>query len=253
MKNLIKTAAALSIAFSSTVWAQDSDSWEWRVIPYLWGLNMDGDMSIGPIDADIDVSFSDILSDMDIGGSLSGHFSKGAHGFHSDYTYLRLKPDANELPSPPFAEGSRIEPKVTANVFEAGYNWHFTDAQALIIGARYISLEMRMKPVLTGPAPIEPDPLSAGPDWVDYFIGLQSRHRLGDKWGLNFVGTIGAGDSDTPWTLQATFDRRFSNDNALHMGFRVWGLDYSDNDNNLEAYASLDVTMYGFLIGYEFN
>ena len=96
----------LLVAVTSSAWAQDSDSWEWSVIPYLWGVNMDGDMAVGPIDADLDVSFSDILSDLDIGGSLATRFKKGSHGFHVDYTYLRLKPDNADLPSPPFFPGS---------------------------------------------------------------------------------------------------------------------------------------------------
>ena len=253
MKVIIKCIAAAALLVSSTAWSQDSDSWEWRVIPYFWGVNIDGTMGIGPIENDLDVSLSDILDNLDIGASLAGQFSKGQHGFHVDYTYLRLKPDANELPSPPFAPGSEIKPKMTVNLLEAGYNWLFTDAQTLVIGARYLDLEMRMAPVLTGPAPIDPDPLTAGPSWVDYFVGLQSRHNVGDNWGFNFYGTIGAGGSDLPWTLQATFDRRFRNENALHLGFRVWGLDYSENDNSLNARASLDATMYGFLLGYEFN
>ena len=255
MKNFSRPGliACLCLSLSPGISAQDSDTWQWRVIPYLWGLNVDGTMEIGPIENDLDVSFSDIIDNMDIGGSIAGQFSKGQHGFHVDYTYLRLKPDANELPSPPFAPGSEIVPKMTINVLEGGYNWLFNNNQALIIGARYIDLEMRMNPVLTGPAPIDPDPLTAGPSWVDYFVGLQSRHHLSANWGVNLVGTIGAGGSDFPWTAQATFDRKFSNDNALHLGFRIWGLDYSENKNSLNARAALDATMYGFLVGYEFN
>jgi len=37
------------------------------------------------------------------------------------------------------------------------------------------------------------------------------------------------------------------------VGARVWGLDYSDNENSLSAQASLDATIYGLAIGYEFN
>lgn len=253
MKILVKYLLALGVLVSPAAWAQGSDTWEWRVIPYLWGLNVDGTMEIGPIENDVDASFSDILSNMDIGGSVAGQFSKGQHGFHVDYTYLRLKPDANVLPSPPFAPDSKITPKMTINVLEAGYNWLFTDAQTLVIGARYIDMEMRMAFDFTGPAPIDPDPLTAGPSWVDYFVGLQSRHHLSANWGVNLAGTIGAGGSDFPWTAQATFDRKFSNDNALHLGFRIWGLDYSENKNSLNARAALDATMYGFMVGYEFN
>ena len=253
MNRITKYLAALAVLASSSAWAQGTDTWEWKVIPYLWGVNIDGDMAIGPIETDLDVSFSDILSDMDIGGSLAGQFSKGNHGFHVDYTYLRLKPGSNQLPSPPFAPESKVKPKMTINILEAGYNWHFTENQFLVLGARYIDMEMRMALDLTGPLEIDPGPLKAGPSWWDYFVGINSNHQISANWGFNFYGTIGAGDSDTPWTLQATFGRKFSNDNRLHLGARVWGLDYSENENSLNARASLDATLYGFLVGYEFN
>ncbi len=251
---LISTCAVLVCLFASSPgWAQDSDAWQWRVIPYLWGLNVEGTMEIGPIENDLDVSFSDIVDNMDIGGSIGGQFSRGQHGFHVDFTYLRLKPEANALPSPPFAPGSEIVPKMTINVLEGGYNWLFSDRQALIFGARYIDMEMRMKPVLTGPAPIDPDPLTAGPSWVDYFAGIQSRHHISANWGVNLTGTIGTGGSDWPWTLQAMFSRRFSNDNRLGLGARLWGIDYSKNNGFRGEYAEIDATFFGLLIGYEFN
>jgi len=35
--------------------AQEADQWDWKITPYLWGINMTGDASIGPINQDIDV------------------------------------------------------------------------------------------------------------------------------------------------------------------------------------------------------
>jgi len=55
------------------------------------------------------------------------------------------------------------------------------------------------------------------------------------------------------WTLQAMFLRRFSNDNRLGLGARIWGIDYSKNDGFMGDYAAIDATFYGLLIGYEFN
>lgn len=253
MKMLVKSIVLLCFLVVSTAQAQDSGSWDWKLVPYLWGVNIDGTMAIGPVEQDLDVSFSDILSNMDFGGSIVFGAGKGAHGLHVDYTYLRLKPDAGALPSPPFFAGSSVQPKLTINILEGAYNWAFTDAQKLILGARYIDMEMRMSFDFTGPAPIDPDPLTAGPSWVDFFVGLYSSHKVSQNWDFDIYGTVGAGDSDFPWTLQATFARRFSNDNRLHLGARVWGLDYSDNDNSLSARASIDATMYGLAVGYEFN
>jgi hypothetical protein len=65
---------------------------------------MTGDLSIGPFNQDIDVSFSDILSNMDFAGQVYTELGKGKHAVHFDYTYLRLKPDPTKLASPPNAK-----------------------------------------------------------------------------------------------------------------------------------------------------
>jgi hypothetical protein len=187
-------------------WSQGSDSWDWRIAPYLWMVGIDGELSVGPLGQDIDVSFSDILSDMDFGGSIFGEFGKGNHSVHFDYTYLRLKPDPTDLPNPPFPSGSTLATKMTTNIFETAYNYRFGGAEgnyALVLGARYLDIEMRMTPNVNLPEPFPPelpidgpDPLTAGPSWWDYFVGLKTNHQISANWDFSFYGTIGAGDSD---------------------------------------------------------
>jgi len=237
----------LALALASTsAWSQDSDQLDWKITPYLWMVNMVGDLSIGPIDQDIDESFSDILSNLDVAAQIYGELGKGKHAFHVDYTYLRLKPDPTELPSPPFLADSELASKLTNNIFEAAYNyrWNGPDGPALVLGARLIDMEIRMNPARL-PA------VYAGPNWWDYFVGIKTHNTISPKWDFDFYGTVGTGGSDLPWTAQIVFGRKFSNDNRLMLGFRAWGLDYSNVENGQAT--ALDLDMYGFLIGYEFN
>ena len=64
MKTFRIFSLLLVLVFNST-WAQGSDSLDWKITPYLWMVGIDGSASIGPIDQDIDISFSDILSDFE--------------------------------------------------------------------------------------------------------------------------------------------------------------------------------------------
>jgi hypothetical protein len=249
----IRLLACLVLAlFATSVHAQDSDGWDWKITPYLWMVGIDGDLSIGPIDQAIDVSFSDIVSDLDIGGSIYAELGKGKHAFHFDYTYLRLKPDPTALSSPPFPEGATLSTKMTNNIFEPAYNYRFDGAggsTALVLGARYLDIEMRMTPSSSGPI----GPLKAGPSWWDYFVGVKTHNQISTNWDFDFYGTIGTGGSDLPWTLQAGFARRYSNDNRLILGFRLWNIDYSKAEGVLDQYVGIDTRFYGFLVGYEFN
>lgn len=252
---LMRLFCILFFLISGTVWAQDSDSWDWKITPYLWTVAISGDLDAGSIHQDIDVSFKDILSDLDIGGSIFAEFGKGNHAIHFDYTYLRLKPDPTEFPSPPFPEGSTLSTKMTNNIFETGYNyrWDGAGGGAIVLGARYWDIEMRLTPDFTGPGVIDPDPVEVGPNWWDFFVGIKTTNSLSDNWDFDFYGTIGQGGSDLPWTLQGVFARRFSNDNRLALGLRVWGIDYSKNQGLMDEYTAIEGTFYGFLIGYEFN
>ena len=66
---------------------------------------MDGSATLLGYEQDLDVSFSDILDDFDVGGSVFAEVGKGHHAVSIDYTYLRLKPDATALPTPPCSAG----------------------------------------------------------------------------------------------------------------------------------------------------
>ena len=150
--------------------------------------------------------------------------------------------------------------KMTLNILEAAYNYRFDglNSTALVAGARYMDIALRLTPDINGPElPIEPpfpqDPVEFGPNWWDAFVGVKTYSSIGEKWAFEFYGTVGAGGSDWPWTLQAMFNRSFSNNNRLALGARVWGIDYSENNGLQNQYAEIDATFFGLMIGYEFN
>lgn len=240
--NTTRILALVLVLLSSSTWAQ-SGEWDWRIAPYLWAANISGEMSLGPIDQDIDASFSDIFSNLEIGGSIFAEFGKDKHAVHFDYTYLRVRPDPTELAFPP---GAELSTKLTARFFEPAYNyrWKGPNGPAFVVGARMTDMTVRMSPTNL-------PSVSRGPSWWDYFVGIKTHNAISDKWDFGFYGTIGTGDSDLPWTAQAVFGRRYSNDNRLLLGMRVWGVDYSEGQGLKRT--ALDLTYYGLVVGYEFN
>ncbi len=97
-KRRILTTAILSLAVAasflpSTVTAQESDSWEFRVTPYLWMLGLDGTTAVLGEDADVDASFSDILDLLNIALSVNMELSKGNVFFVMDAMYAQLEMD----------------------------------------------------------------------------------------------------------------------------------------------------------------
>jgi len=259
MRRSAKWILVIILASSGNVWAQGSEGLDWKIAPNLWMVGIDGKATLAGYEQDLDISFSDILSDFEIGGAVYAEIGKGHHAVSLEYTYLRLRPDPTPLPSPAPPD-STIATKMTINILEAGYDYRFDGlgSTALVAGARYMDIALRLTPNINGPelpieTPFPQDPVEFGPSWWDAFVGVKTFNRIGEKWDFEFYGTLGYGESDWPWTLQAMFARRYSNDNRLGLGVRVWGIDYSDNDGFMSEYAAIDATFYGLMIGYEFN
>jgi hypothetical protein len=69
---------------------QSSKRWKWRAIPYLFGANLEGDLKVGSTTVSTDVSFSDLLEDLDFGGffMFEGHGERW--GFMTDTAFIDL-------------------------------------------------------------------------------------------------------------------------------------------------------------------
>ena len=106
MKSLRLIGVFLAL-ISTSGWAQESSGMDWKITPYLWMVGISGDVAIGPIEQELDVSFSDVWNDFEIGGAVFAEFGKDKHAVHLDYTYLRLRPDPTPLPSPPSSSPCR--------------------------------------------------------------------------------------------------------------------------------------------------
>ena len=258
--NSVKFLFVLLAFLSGTTNGQESDDWDWKIAPYLWAVGLDGTATLAGYDQDINVGFSDFLSEFEIGGSVFAEVGKGHHAFSFDYSYIRLKPDPTLLPSPPTPPDSTMATKMTVNIFESAYNYRLDslDSTAIVVGARYIDLALRLTPNINGPElPIEPpfpqNPVEFGLSWWDAFVGVKTFNQISQNWAFQFYGSVGYGQSDWPWTLHGLFTRQFSNNNRLGLGARVWGIDYSKNISFMGEYAGIDATFYGLIIGYEFN
>lgn len=246
--NSIRYLCVILLFSCTSAFSQESSDWDWKITPYLWMMGIEGSLAIGDLEQDIDASFGDLLSDLEIAGEIYAEIGKGKHAFHVDYSYFRLRPDATPLPSPPFLPDADLKTKITMQLFETAYNyrWNGPDGPALVLGARMTDMSMRMNP---GNLPA----ITTGPSWWDYFVGIKTHNAISANWDFDFYGTAGAGDSDFPWTLQAVFARRFSNDNRLGLGFRAWNTDYSKFNKARDAVVTMDTKYYGLMIGYEFN
>jgi hypothetical protein len=56
----------LSLCSNAKAEEESESGWKWRLTPlYLWVINIEGDTSIGPIMAPVEIKLSDVFSDLE--------------------------------------------------------------------------------------------------------------------------------------------------------------------------------------------
>lgn len=217
-----------------------SEEWNYFGSLYLWGSSIEMTTISG---AESEISFSDIIDNLDMAfmGTLGAQ--KGKWGFLSDIIYMNISKDVN-APLAPGVNITNIEmkswvvtPMVTYRVMESEQL-----NLDLLGGVRYLYLK----------SPIEVNYISLGLDsdsiW-DGIVGVRGKYDLNDKWHIPFQLDIGAGDSDMTWQAFAGIDYKYENFDLI-AGYRY--LDYDFDDNDPAAGALTDLTMSGPIIGAKF-
>jgi len=242
---LILLSGATSVAA-----AQDFDTDpDWKISVYLWATSLDGTLGIGPIEADVDVGFSDLLSSLDFGGALAVRRDWGANMLVGDLTYISLSPDDQPGPA-----GSSISSSLDLSLFNAYYGrkWGSADRYgALLVGARYMKMDLSMGVEfdLPGEPALKKD---GSPSFTDFLIGGMFGTELSPKWDMFLQGDVGVGGSNNSWNAQIMFQRKLNNGNKIDLGVRVMSIDFDEKLANGDLFV-LDATMTGLMFGFTWD
>ena len=68
--------------------------WEFSLAPYLWMAGLEGTVEADRLSADVDVSFSDIWDELDIGVLAAFEARRGKFSVTTNAIYLKLSPEA---------------------------------------------------------------------------------------------------------------------------------------------------------------
>ena len=92
------------------------NAWDWDVTPYLWGAGINGGVSVGSIDSDISVDFSDIVNILQGAVLLRLEATSGQNGVFGDLAYLALEEDEAKD-----TLAGTLEAELDSLIVEAGY------------------------------------------------------------------------------------------------------------------------------------
>lgn len=202
---------------------------EIRLTPFFWASGLSGTVGArrNLPTVDIDVSFTDILRNLDFAAMVAGEYRNGRWGILADLTYVAVSLDrsGDVVPrTPGFASASLTSKTFTATA--TGF-YRFYDSGGftadLVAGGRVWSvstdLDLNVAGVLA---------LSAGSthSWIDPVAGVRVHAALGNGFGLSAYGDIGAGSSRLTWELRGTVDYAFNANWAASIGYRHLAVDY---------------------------
>ena len=220
-----RTALLGLLAAAAPGLAAGSD-WEHTFMVYGVGVGIDGTVGAGPVEGDIDVSFSDVLDNLEFGAMAAYRGDNGRFGVLADLIYLHLENDKTK--STPLGP---VSATVGADqlILELDGSIAVTDRLDAYAGLRYWDVDAEV--TVTGPLgnSFGREP---GEDWVDVLYGLRYMLPLGEKWTFvvrGDVSPLGTG-ADFGWHTTAFADWRFGEHASLLVGFRWMDVDYDDGE-----------------------
>jgi hypothetical protein len=219
--------AFLVVGLIRVPFAQESaEKWDFKVSPYLWFINIEGDLRYSPRaggSPHVEFSNSDLMENLDLGFMLSGEARKGRWSVFTDVIYLDLSSEESRVKAIDFNLGSPINP--TSTSLDAGTSssleaWVWTLAGGYEIvkgptvtldvfgGFRYFaadaSTDWQLSATVSGPGPGQvfqrSGSISQSEDIWDAIVGVRGQVRLWDSnWYVPYYFDIGTGDSDLTW------------------------------------------------------
>lgn len=248
-------ATALSVTAAA---ASGSDQWEYEAMIYLWGAGMDATTQTG---GDIDISFSDILDDLELAfmGTLGAR--KGQWSLLADAVYLDISQDGGGSETIPILGGAvdiartvdvDIEMKAWLTTFGAGYNVVNNERVTLDLvgGARYfwVDVDQKLDLIRNGVSmqTLRQVKVSDSQDVWDGIAGIRGQVNLNNNWYLPYYADVGTGDSQSTWQAMAGVGYNFKWGDVL-LAYRY--LDYEfDSDFLIE-----EITVGGPVLGARFR
>ncbi len=169
-----------------------SEDWQFQIAPYLWALAADGDATVKGRKTDVDLSFKDIVEELNYGVMLQGEARKGRVGVIVNVLYANLGDETNV---------GELDIDLEINQFWGGFAGYYRlgpwdldsevgdDSPQLIVdlyaGVRYTYLDVDLD-ISGGPN------LGNDQDWVEPIVGLRTLWELSPRWGVTAAGDIGA-------------------------------------------------------------
>lgn len=209
--------ACIALLFAMPLQAEE---WKHELSPYLWGSAMEGTTGVRSVEADVDLSFSDILDNLEMGFMGVYRGTRDRFSVTVDTIYMDLGATERARGGTYRAD---IDMEQWALAVAAGYK--VAERFELQGGLRYIDLSADV--AVTGPLG---NTQRAGTDesWVDPYVGALYTVPLSETWSLNLYGDVGGFGigSDLAWQGLINLRWQLSERVGAMAAYRHLAMDY---------------------------
>lgn len=241
-----RIGTGLLVAMALAAPATQAEEWKHELAPYVWGAAMDGRTGIGSLTADVDLSFGDILEDLEMGFMGAYRASKGRYSIIVDTIYMGLG-----------ATGTGPNGLVKADVdidqgaVEVDLGYALSDQFTLLVGVRYNDLSTQIRTV----GPLGNVLLAAKTDesWIDPVIGAQLSIPFSETWSMTLRGDVGGLDVGSFFAWQGLASLRWQATPRFGViaSYRHIDMDYTSDDG--PGAFVYDMAMSGPALGMVFT
>jgi hypothetical protein len=267
-----------------------ASGWQFRLTPYAWMINVNGDVTARGVTADINQDFFQIVEESDSLLAWMSYFEarKGKVAFFTDLVWMDLGfPGDIDIRKSPFARfpqvvvGVRGDAQVDyeSTIVQSGFAYEVARWQSaperytaidLVGSARYWNQDLSLSLNLTGTLEAKLEKLGIkinrsrrvaiaranDLEWVDPVVGARIRHQFASGSEFNLLGDIGGfgAGSEFSWQAVATYGfdvNAFGTTMRSVVGYRALSVDYSENTQH--GKSGLDWIQHGPILGVAFR
>jgi hypothetical protein len=209
---------------------------------YGIGAFLDGDVSFGENETEIDVDASDVIDSLEAAAMARYRGQTERWAIVLDAQFAGLGDSGTSGP---------VTTDLDFDLFliQADAAYRFDETTEALFGVRYVRFESEVDLFFAGDGTIHRENDAS---LIDPVIGVRTLRPLGEKLRLQAQGDIGGGgDMDFTWQGMIHIGYQSSDAVSLWLGYRAIGMDFDDSGgrNRLSA----DIVMHGPEAGVAFH
>ena len=228
----------------STASAQESETIQWSITPYIWAPTTSIDLTVRDNNLPTgEISANDLLDTLDAAFMVQVEGGKGNWSAFGDLTYLKTSDATQRTLVTIDVDSKQVYLDAAVAYWPAGVG----SPLSLFGGLRYSGFDETYGFTGNNGTPITEIP--SGDDYYDALFGARYRFDFSQRWQLLTHGDFSFGDSEGTYLLRANFGYVVGKrqQNRILLGYQYKSAEYRDGD------LTKDFTMHGPMAGFDFR